>query len=205
MRCTNPFATDPGCELIGFQSYYPGFGFFPRDGRMGGNTPAFSYAFLVDATAENTVYAGDFCGFQSPLSWPTNVDDDLPVFNAGSDMPVKFTVADTDNGGDCQNGPFVRDTIIAVLSVARVDPDFDAIEDLDLTGGGSFEDGRIVFDNPRNKNKPFALQVKLSEDGVNLDPGIYQIVVTDDTANSNELGDVDKYYFPTQVTYVEVK
>jgi hypothetical protein len=203
MRCTDPEAANPGCELISFQSYYPGFGFFPDDGRMGGTTPAFSHAFLVNATAEDTDYAGEFCGFQSPLDWPTNVDDNnLPVFNGGSDMPVKFTVANTAAGGNCDSGPFVTKTIIAVLSVARVDPDFDAIDDLDLTGGGSFEDNRIVFSNPRNKNKPFALQVKLSEDGNNLPPGTYQIVVTDDTANTNG---TSTYYFPTQTTYFRVK
>ncbi len=201
MRCDLEEGQPPACTLITFKSYFPGYGFFPDDGRIGGFDPRFSTSFLIDLADENTHYAGAFCGFQSPLDNDVTSPGDAaaPVFNGGSDMPVKFTVAlrDADGSFDCQNGPFVTKGLIAVMSLARVKPDFAPIDNVDITGGGSFETDRIVFADPQNKNKPFALQIKLSAEGENLLPGTYQVVVTDDTLNT--------LYFPAQKTYFVVK
>ncbi len=207
------------CRVITFQTYFSGVGFFPDDGRIGGTNPTFSTTFLVDLESGGRDYWGDFCGYQSPLStvdlWnegviPLATDPLVPVFQGGSDMPVKFTVADTspEVQGSCKNGPYVTENLTAVLSIARIDPVqrtiLEVIQHIDITGGGSYDDGtdRIVFDDPNNKNKPFALQIKLSQDGVPLAQGLYQVVVTDDTANTDG---VDTYYFPAQTTYFAVK
>jgi hypothetical protein len=188
------------CRLTTFKSYYPLFGFFPDDGRLGGVNPKFSWSFLIDKVPDGAepVYDGEFCGFESPLV----PDGPYPTFQTGSDLPIKFRVAK-----DCETGPFITRNLIAILSLAKVEDedgnlDFDPIENPDITGGGSSDPDRLVFNNPRNKNKPFALQLKLSEDGANLEPGLYQIVVTDDTAGT--LG-VSEIYFPAQVTFFNVK
>jgi len=202
MICENIGTDDvpSDCRLITFTSYYPLFGFFPDDGRLGGVDPKFSRSFLIDKIPDGVepVYDGEFCGFESPLV----PDGPYPTFQTGSDLPIKFRVAE-----DCETGPFITRNLIAILSLAKIEDelgnhDFDAIENPDITGGGSSDPYRLVFNNPKNKNKPFALQVKLSEDGVNLEPGLYQIVVTDDTAGT--LGD-PKIYFPAQVTFFNVK
>ena len=188
------------CRLTTFKSYYPLFGFFPDDGRLGGVNPKFSWSFLIDKVPDGAepVYDGEFCGFESPLV----PDGPYPTFQTGSDLPIKFRVAK-----DCQTGPFITRNLIAILSLAKVEDedgnhDFDAIENPDITGGGSSDPDRLVFNNPRNKTKPFALQLKLSEDGVNLEPGLYQIVVTDDTAGTLSVSEI---YFPAQVTFFNIK
>ena len=59
-----------------------------------------------------------------------------------------------------------------------------------------------MFDDPKNKNLPFALQVKLSRNGgENLPPGTYQAVVTDDSVASDGAAN---YYFPTQETFFKI-
>lgn len=214
MRCEDPDGAAPGCELIALQSYYPDNGFFPDDGRVGGTNPSFSTTFLVDVATEDTTYTYHFCGFQSPLTAAIPADEatippwndaSVPVFQTGSDVPVKFTVAVPD--GTCAKGPFETQTIVAVMWLTKVrdstgEEVWVPIPDVDITGGGSAETGRIVFDNPDNKNKPFALQVKLSQDGADLDPGMYEVTVTDDTAATNG---TSTFYFNNQKVYFKVK
>ena len=144
-----------------------------------------------------------------PDSAPPSPDLTLarPLTRLGLDAEALHAIHVERNGSSPSAGHSIEFRMagqwISMIAIeTRVDPDFDAIDNLDLTGGGSFEEGRIVFSNPRNKNKPFALQVKLSEDGDNLPPGTYQLVVTDDTANTNG---TSTYYFPTQTTYFKVK
>ena len=40
---------------------------------------------------------------------------------------------------------------------------------------------------------------------MNLDPGMYEVTVTDDTAASNLPGDEDIFYFENQKVYFKVK
>jgi sugar lactone lactonase YvrE len=173
---------DEGCELLDLTSYFPFNGFFPDDGRIATGNPSFSDYFLVNVELIEGTGDGCFCGFESPLVYPTEPDDpNLPIISAGSTLPVKFRVAlglCPEDGGfaDCQNGPYL-DQAEVLLSIARIDPFFDPI-DVECVGTPDCEP-LPIFENPNNPNLPYHLNLRT--DG--YEPGIYQAVLVAMTDN----------------------
>ena len=180
---------DPCFEMIQLTSYFPFNGIFPDDGRVGGRGDGLSEFFLINVDLLANTGAGEFCGFTPPLIASVDIDDpNLPEYNAGSVVPIKFKVADLDAGGDCQNGPFLTG-VTAMLSVAKVKPDFDPIEDPEFSGGYD-PDGPPIFKSPTSPSTPYNLGL----DTNGYDPGTYQIVVVALTDN-----------FEVQYTYFKIK
>jgi len=185
---------DPCYELIQLTSYFPFNGIFPDDGRVGGRGDGLSEFFLINVDLLANTGAGEFCGFTPPLITSADIDDpNLPEYNAGSVVPIKFKVADLDAGGNCQNGPFLTG-VTAMLSVAKVrdgagDPDFDPIEDPEFSGGYD-PDGPPIFKSPTSPSTPYNLGLDTNE----YEPGTYQIVVIALTDN-----------FEVQYTYFKIK
>jgi len=185
----DPPPENPCFELIQLTSYFPFNGIFPDDGRIGGRGDGLSEFFLINVDLLANTGAGLFCGFTPPLIASADIDDpNLPEYNSGSVVPIKFKVADLDAGGDCQNGPFLTG-VTAMLSVAKVRPDFDPIEDPEFSGGYD-PDGPPIFHSPNSPSTPYNLGLDTND----YDPGTYQIVVVALTDN-----------FEVQYTYFKIK
>ena len=169
-----------------------GFGYLPEDGRTtGGGGGDFSFTFLEDRSGGDPVFGGKFCGFSSPLDDATAATP--LIVNGGSTVPIGFLVSETN---DCKKGPFI-DGITAVLSVAQIDP-FSPIdvEDLVIVGGGSSEEGRIVFNIPVSSKKGYELQFKAQyADGTPFEAGkTFELTITDDSG----------MFFPFQTAYITI-
>ena len=174
------------CSYLDLASFFPFDGNLPDDGRIGSRGAAsFSLYFLVDFGLSNDgAGTGDWCGFRNPVANVMTPDDPgMSVFREGRTVPLKFQVKEI--GGSCKKGPFIAPDGI-LLSIARVDPDFEA-QEIVCTGGGC---GEVpFFDAPGNPKKGFHMNIRT--DG--FEPGIYQAVLI---ATGGE--------FPVAWTYFEI-
>lgn len=189
--CSGDETAAYGCYATTFLSG-SSIGFLPLDGRIsGGGGGDFSFVFLMDRFDAENSYDG-FCGFKSPLDVASETDP--LIVNPGSTIPIGFTVRE--KNGNCKQGPFV-DGVTAVLSVTRISPDlkfYDA-DELSIVGGGSSEDGRVVFNVPVSAKKGYEIQFKAElADGTPFPSGaVFELTVTDDSG----------LYFPTKRAYIQ--
>ena len=194
------------CELTPLVST-SSFGYLPFDERSGGRgSGRFSYSFLVetaDVVDGEPQYDGFFCGFKSPLDDTTFGD---PLFaTGGSTVSVRFNAVTEDprkGGFNCKKGPYV-DEMRAVLSVSQIEPIYRTLspEEIVIVGGGSSEEGRIVFNDPSGSKNVYELQLKLEfATGQLFEPGaVFEITVADSDFDAN-----GKYFFGTQTAYVQI-
>jgi len=201
---------DCDCEVIPLESFYLG-GPLPDDPRTSGRTPRTSQAFLVDVESAGGGDA-EFCGFKEPLNLFANPDDeDLPEFEGGSTVSVQYKLADLTKNGNCDKGPYVTRDVAARLTFAQIHPDtllpINEIYPIDAVGGATIILGDTYFSNPANKNKPWKIDLKLSQDGVSLPPGgLYQITVFADVVAPPDLGITEPLkVFPIQTNFFYVK
>ena len=190
----------PACEFLDLASFFPfDDGNLPDDGRIASKSNTFSLYFLVDygLAGENGEATGAFCGFRPP------VNNTEPHFNEpnvhlprrphhpvqvprGRDHRCRRKSGDPIY--DCQRGPFLRE-VEALLSVARVEPDFEVIYPLDCVGNHHGCDVQPIFDMPHGGKAPYGLNVRTDD----YAPGTYQAVVIATTGE-----------FPVAWTYFEI-
>lgn len=140
---------------------------------VGGRRGSGSDYYLLNVSTGNANVPGFFCGFQSPIT-----EADPPAqFSIGDTIPVKFRLAllTFDQQGDpiydCQNGPFITQEAIALLSVAQLEP-FKVKKRIFANGAGQNEPA--YFQGPLNPSQSF--HYNLDTNGFN--PGLHLLEVS---------------------------
>jgi len=174
------------CEVLDLDSFFPGAGVLPDDGRIGSRSSAsFSQYFVVQSgpfgyePISNPATPGDNCG---GFWWPFRGIEELdcihcgpPKYLAGWPVWARFRAVPED--GNCWRGPFITDTDF-LASVARVrDADgnhvFQQME-LDTIVSG---DDPSWFKPPHHwwPRQPYRILFRTN----GWEPGMYQIVAQD--------------------------
>ena len=175
------------CEVLELDSFFPGEGVLPDDGRIGSRGAAsFSQYFVVQSGPNgyepqtNPAAAGESCGFYWPYRGLTEPPPATECFGCG-DPPVFGPFAwaafrAKEDGGHCWWGPFITDTNF-LASVARVrdEAGTPVFEQMELNTIISSPDNSSWFLQPWRSWKPY----RISFWTYDWPEGIYQITAMD--------------------------
>lgn len=173
-----PLPDPPFCELVELtisMSFDPALA---KIDPVGGRRGAGSDYYLLDVSTGNAEVKGSFCGFESPLV----EDGPTAQFFIGDTVPIKFRLAlAEDEFGDpiipnCQNGPFITQEAIALLSVARLNP-LEVKKRIFANGAG--ENEPAYFQGPQNPSQSFHYNLDTfpSSQPFGYEPGLYLLEV----------------------------
>jgi hypothetical protein len=138
----------------------------PADGTRSGTNSVFADVNAGLTSATNTTNpAGQFCGFESPLTGNGIIlPSPPPSFSASAvtTVNVKFKLADLSQGGTCKNGPYITGAI-ALLSVAEItDPTGATVfHPINVLPTSSSLDQPPIFNSPQDNKQQYSFTLNL--------------------------------------------